>query len=156
MVPTSERLLKLRQLMNKHGIQAYFVPSEDAHQSEYTANWDGRRSFISGFTGSAGYALVTQEQAALWTDGRYFLQAERQLDNNWTLMKGGLKDTPTKEEWLGKLLPQGSKVGAASKLISFQASEKLKDELKKKSNLILELLPNDLVARFLRYCHLIV
>lgn len=90
--------------MASRKLAALYIPSEDAHQSEYTAKWDDRREFISGFTGSAGFALVTGKEAALWTDGRYFLQADKQLDENWTLMKAGLKETPTKEDWLASVL----------------------------------------------------
>lgn len=70
-------------------MQAYIVPSGDAHQSEYLAPCDQRRAYLTGFTGSAGTAVVTEDQAALWTDGRYFLEAERQLDHNWHIMKDG-------------------------------------------------------------------
>jgi len=59
-------------------------------QNEYISESDGRRAFITGFTGSAGVALITQNEALLWTDGRYFIQAQQQLDENWTLMKMGL------------------------------------------------------------------
>ncbi|KAL9982844.1 hypothetical protein ACROYT_G004953 [Oculina patagonica] len=93
-------------------IQAYIIPSGDAHQNEYLASCDLRREFISGFSGSAGTAIVTETKAALWTDGRYHLQAENQLDpSNWTLMKDGLPDTPSQEDWLIQELPTGSKVG---------------------------------------------
>ena len=96
--------------MEFHGLSAYIIPSQDAHQSEYIADCDARRRFISKFTGSAGVAVVTLEHAALWTDGRYFLQAEQELDSNWQLMKSGLTGVPTKEEWLKSVLPKGSVV----------------------------------------------
>lgn len=91
---TGHLLHQLRSLMkSKHqfseAIQAYIIPSEDAHQNEYLASCDLRREFISGFSGSAGTAVVTESKAALWTDGRYYLQAEKQLDSNWILMKDG-------------------------------------------------------------------
>ncbi|NXG79687.1 XPP1 aminopeptidase, partial [Baryphthengus martii] len=113
---TTELLKQLRQVMKspkyvQEPLQAYIVPSGDAHQSEYIAPCDCRRAFISGFDGSAGTAIVTEQHAAMWTDGRYFLQAAHQMDNNWTLMKMGLKDTPTQEDWLVSVLPEGSKVG---------------------------------------------
>ncbi|KFP82786.1 Xaa-Pro aminopeptidase 1 [Acanthisitta chloris] len=113
---TTELLKQLRQVMRnpkyvQEPVQAYIVPSGDAHQSEYIAPCDCRRAFISGFDGSAGTAIVTEQHAAMWTDGRYFLQAAHQMDNNWTLMKMGLKDTPTQEDWLVSVLPEGSKVG---------------------------------------------
>ncbi|XP_021109124.1 xaa-Pro aminopeptidase 1 isoform X5 [Heterocephalus glaber] len=113
---TSELLRQLRQAMRNseyvtEPIQAYIIPSGDAHQSEYIAPCDCRRAFVSGFDGSAGTAIITEEHAAMWTDGRYFLQAAKQMDSNWTLMRMGLKDTPTQEDWLVSVLPEGSKVG---------------------------------------------
>uniref|UniRef100_A0A9J7YR39 Xaa-Pro aminopeptidase 1 n=2 Tax=Cyprinus carpio TaxID=7962 RepID=A0A9J7YR39_CYPCA len=113
---TVELLRQLRQVMKNskyitEPIQAYIVPSGDAHQSEYIAPCDCRREFICGFNGSAGTAIVTEQHAALWTDGRYFLQASQQMDNNWTLMKMGLKETPSQEDWLISVLPENSKVG---------------------------------------------
>ncbi|CAK7897675.1 putative Xaa-Pro aminopeptidase Fra1p [[Candida] anglica] len=99
----AEKLSKLRLLMKNHGISVYIVPSEDEHQSEYTALADRRREFISGFTGSAGIAIVTLDdgdslvgEAALSTDGRYFLQAEKELDSRyWRLLKQGSAGYPT-------------------------------------------------------------
>ncbi|KAJ7325189.1 hypothetical protein JRQ81_018209 [Phrynocephalus forsythii] len=113
---TTELLLQLRQCMRSskyvpQPIQAYIVPSGDAHQSEYIAPCDCRREFICGFDGSAGTAIITEKEAAMWTDGRYFLQAAQQMDSNWTLMKMGLKDTPTQEDWLVSVLPESSRVG---------------------------------------------
>ena len=108
MPATTDRLQALRRLMKEHTLQAYFVPSEDAHQSEYIAKWDARREFISGFTGSAGLAIITDFEAALWTDGRYFLQAEKQLDINWKLMKAGIPGTPTQEDYLVKVPKQAT------------------------------------------------
>lgn len=91
------------------------MPSEDSHQSEYIAPCDARRGKmrhvycafpkltkserISGFSGSAGTAIITLEKAALATDGRYFNQASKQLDNNWELLRQGLEDVPTWQEW---------------------------------------------------------
>ncbi|KAJ8508751.1 hypothetical protein ONZ45_g8992 [Pleurotus djamor] len=100
-VHTTERLVKLRELMSKNNVGAFVVPSEDQHSSEYLAHCDERRAFISGFNGSAGCAVVTDKSAFLFTDGRYFLQAEQQLDQNWTLMKQGL---PVDAENLSKTL----------------------------------------------------
>jgi Xaa-Pro aminopeptidase len=92
-------------------IHAYIIPTGDAHQSEYVAECDKRREYISGFSGSAGTAVVTLNKALLWTDGRYHLQASQQLDENWTLMKDGLPDVLKMEEWLSKELPGESCVG---------------------------------------------
>lgn len=82
-------------------LSAYIIPSSDAHDNEYVAPADTRREYVSGFSGSAGTVVVTLEQAALWTDGRYYLQASQQLDDNWTLMKEGLPTTPSEGESLG-------------------------------------------------------
>ncbi|KAJ3057386.1 hypothetical protein HK097_007565 [Rhizophlyctis rosea] len=131
---TTERLTKLRQVMERHNLQAYIVPSEDAHQSEYIADCDARRAFISGFTGSAGLAVVTRNRAALWTDGRYFLQASKQLDDNWVLQKTGLPDVPTKEEWLVQVLPKGSKVGIDPTLLTVGAARTLQEAIRKEKH----------------------
>ncbi|KAJ3328237.1 hypothetical protein HDU76_010333 [Blyttiomyces sp. JEL0837] len=130
-VNTTSRLNQLREAMKKHNVHAYIIPSEDAHQSEYIADCDGRREFISGFSGSAGLAVVTLDQAALWTDGRYFLQASQQLDTNWILQKSGLPDVPTKEEWLVKVLPKNSRVGLDQTLITVAAARLLSESLSK-------------------------
>jgi len=126
---TTDRLAALRKLMREQNLPAYYIPSEDAHQSSSIAESDSRRAFISGFTGSAGLAIVTENEAALWTDGRYFLQAEKQLDSNWKLMKVGLPETPKKEQYLKMKLKAGDKVGIDARLISFDAFIKLKQVL---------------------------
>ncbi|KAF8520939.1 putative Xaa-Pro aminopeptidase P [Hysterangium stoloniferum] len=115
-VNTTARLTALRGLMAKkeYNVDAFVVPSEDQHSSEYLADCDARRAFISGFNGSAGCAIITLKDALMFTDGRYFLQAEQQMDSNWTLMKQGLPgmsdilnnlDAKTLKE---SLKPQGS------------------------------------------------
>jgi len=122
----------LRQQFDKYGIAAYYIPERDAHYSEYIGDSDARRAYISGFTGSSGFAIVTNSAAALWTDGRYFLQASKQLNNDWILMKIGLPGVPTKEEWLEKELGTiPSKVGVDPLLITYQESKKLMKSLKK-------------------------
>lgn len=132
---TQKVLAKLRSLMcnNVHvqgKLNAYIIPSGDAHQSEYIAPSDNRRAFVSGFTGSAGTAVVTENEAALWTDGRYFLQAEKQLDDNWTLMKDGVASTPSLGDWLSKVLPVGGRVGVDPYLMSFETWTPLSKLLK--------------------------
>lgn len=87
------------------------------------------RRFTQQTTDETGFAIVTRTQAALWTDGRYFLQAAQQLDANWTLMKAGLPDTPTKEVWLKQTLTRGDRVGVDPSLISYDASVKLSETL---------------------------
>ncbi|MEG0895015.1 MAG: aminopeptidase P family N-terminal domain-containing protein, partial [Oscillospiraceae bacterium] len=86
-----ERIAKLHQLMKQNGIDAYIVPSSDSHQSEYVAPHFGTRKWITGFTGSAGTAIITLNKGNyLWTDGRYFIQAENQLkDSTVDLFKMG-------------------------------------------------------------------
>ncbi|NXI34664.1 XPP2 aminopeptidase, partial [Galbula dea] len=84
---TTARLTALRAIMGTHGIHAYIVPSTDAHMNEYIAERDSRLGWLTGFTGSAGTVVVTQKKAALWTDSRYWTQAERQLDCNWELQR---------------------------------------------------------------------
>uniref|UniRef100_A0A7C9EIM9 Creatinase N-terminal domain-containing protein n=1 Tax=Opuntia streptacantha TaxID=393608 RepID=A0A7C9EIM9_OPUST len=108
-----EKLRALRELFSKPGvgIDAYIIPSQDAHQSEFIAECYMRRAYISGFTGSAGTAVVTKDKAALWTDGRYFLQAEKQLSSSWILMRAGNMGVPTTAEWLNDVLAPGSRVG---------------------------------------------
>ncbi|KAG7760516.1 hypothetical protein KL947_001360 [Ogataea haglerorum] len=98
-VNTTTRLTRLRSLMRSYEVGVYIVPSQDEHQSEYTSPKDQRREFISGFTGSAGVAVVSQDDAVLSTDGRYFLQAERQLDENWILLKQGVRGVMTWQQW---------------------------------------------------------
>ncbi|KAI4501996.1 hypothetical protein M0802_002678 [Mischocyttarus mexicanus] len=124
-----EKLTKLRKLMKAVQIkvtktveiQAYIVTSEDAHQSEYLRECDQRLAFISGFTGSLGTAVITQDEALLWTDGRYFTQALSQFDppGEWTLMKDGLLETPSIQSWLVSNLPPKSVIGADPNLLSY-------------------------------------
>ncbi|XP_063992316.1 xaa-Pro aminopeptidase ApepP [Diachasmimorpha longicaudata] len=122
------KLSKLRELMtqvptrdNGRGIQALLVASEDAHLSEYITDHDKRREFISGFKGSLGTAVITQKEAALWTDGRYYSQAETELDppDAWILMKRGTAGTPNEEDWLISQLPENSTVGADPNLVAY-------------------------------------
>lgn len=144
---TTELLMKLRQVMKNSGlvpepIQAYIVPSGDAHQSEYIAPCDCRRELISGFDGSAGTAIITEQSAALWTDGRYFLQAAQQMDSNWTLMKMGLKETPSQEDWLVSILPEGSKVGVDPFIIPADQWKSMSNALKNAGHCLIPVLGN--------------
>ncbi|KAF3938650.1 hypothetical protein ABW19_dt0204607 [Dactylella cylindrospora] len=132
MVSTTDKLAALRNLMKEHQIDVYIVPSEDSHQSEYTSPCDGRREYISGFTGSAGWALITQDKAALSTDGRYFNQAAQQLDDNWTLLKQGMANVPTWSEWVAEESAGGKAVGVDASLITFASAKSLEGKIKKK------------------------
>ncbi|ORZ08655.1 peptidase M24, structural domain-containing protein [Absidia repens] len=128
---TDNRLAALRELMKseKYKVDAFLVPTEDAHQSEYIGDCDKRREWISGFSGSAGFAIVSLDKAALFTDGRYFLQASKQLDGNWTLMKQGLPGVPTWQEYLVKDLPSGSRIGLDPTLITAADARQLSKDL---------------------------
>ncbi|KAJ1459728.1 peptidase M24, structural domain-containing protein [Pelagophyceae sp. CCMP2097] len=106
------KLAGMRVLVKSFGLDAYIIPSGDAHSSEYVASCDERRAWLTGFTGSAGTALVTLTEALVWTDGRYFNQAATQLEGSpWTLMKQGEPGVPGLEEWCA-----GKRVGIHASL----------------------------------------
>ncbi|WOL04239.1 putative Xaa-Pro aminopeptidase P [Canna indica] len=142
-----EKLRAFRELFSRPdvGIDAYIIPSQDAHQSEFIAECFMRRAYITGFTGSAGTAVVTKEKAALWTDGRYFLQAEQQLNNNWILMRSGNHGVPTISEWLNDVLAPGCRIGIDPFLFSSNAAEELKEEISKKDHQLVFLYDSNLV-----------
>ncbi|WFD33475.1 Xaa-Pro aminopeptidase [Malassezia cuniculi] len=123
---TSSRLAALRKLMSEAKLDAYIVPSGDDHASEYTAKCDARRAFISGFTGSAGTAVVLTDSAHLFTDGRYHIQAAAQLDSNWTLHKVGVYGVADWPEWIAGL-PDGLSVGVDAALVDYTAAMQLVD-----------------------------
>ncbi|KAG8532167.1 uncharacterized protein KY384_003807 [Bacidia gigantensis] len=162
-VNTTERLKQLRQLMKKHNVDVYsihyhslsvsllsltrslVVPSEDSHQSEYIAACDARREFICGFSGSAGTAVITLEKAALATDGRYFNQASKQLDNNWQLLKQGLEDVPTWQDWAVEQAEGSRTAGVDPTVITASDARKLVEKLRKKGGSTLEAVKTNLV-----------
>ncbi|OCT54644.1 putative Xaa-Pro aminopeptidase P [Cladophialophora carrionii] len=146
-VDTSQRLAQLRELMREHKLDVYIVPSEDSHQSEYIAPCDARRAYLSGFTGSAGTAVVTLEKAALATDGRYFNQASKQLDDNWHLLKQGMEDVPTWQEWTTEQAEGGKTVGVDPTVITASDARKLSETLKKKSHAALVGISENLVDK---------
>ncbi len=114
-----ERLAALREKMTENGYDAYLVPTDDAHQSEYVGEHDKAREFITGFTGSAGTALIMPDMAGLWTDGRYFLQAADELKNSTvTLFKMGEPNVPTLEEYIEQHLPAGGTLGFNGRVVS--------------------------------------
>ena len=131
-VDTADRLARLRSLMRSQNLALYVVPSEDSHQSEYIAPCDARRAFISGFSGSAGTAIVTLDKAALSTDGRYFNQASKQLDSNWTLLKQGMEEVPTWQEWTAEQAEGGKNVGVDASLLTAGDAKKLQEKISKK------------------------
>lgn len=111
-------------------------------KSEVVAEFDRRREYISGFSGSNADAIVTSDRAALWTDGRYHLQADDQLNCDWLLMKHGRPDVPTQAEWLKNNLKKGSRIGADPKLISNTLWTSLKYELENSSIQLVEVRKN--------------
>ncbi|MDR2652141.1 MAG: aminopeptidase P family protein [Prevotellaceae bacterium] len=121
---------KLRNYMRKEKADAFIVPSNDPHFSEYVADYWKCREWISGFTGSAATVVVTNKKAALWTDSRYFLQAENQLEGSGIeLKKIGLDETETITEWLHNNLDAKAKIGIDEKLFSIIEFEDLQNQL---------------------------
>ncbi|ETV79984.1 hypothetical protein, variant [Aphanomyces astaci] len=117
--------LRIQSSSSVARVSALLVESEDAHGSEYVSSRDMRRTFVSGFDGSAGTALITHDHAYLWTDGRYFLQAEHQLSKDWTLMRQGQKDVPTVEEWVEANLHAGDALAIDPLLTSVATARRL-------------------------------
>ncbi|KAK5631877.1 hypothetical protein RRF57_007591 [Xylaria bambusicola] len=144
-VDTTNRLTELRQLMKDRKVDVYIVPSEDSHSSEYIAPCDARRAFISGFTGSAGCAVITHDKAALATDGRYFNQASKQLDDNWLLLKQGIQDVPTWQEWTAEQAEGGKAVAVDPTLLTSGGAEKLSEKIQKSGGKELEAVAENLV-----------
>lgn len=115
----AERIDALRAQMKEKGMDVYVVPTADFHQSEYVGEYFKAREFITGFTGSAGTAVITQDEARLWTDGRYFIQAAAQLAGTPVeLMRMGEPEVPTLEEYLADAIPQGGVLGFDGRVIA--------------------------------------
>ncbi|KAI4995781.1 hypothetical protein ZWY2020_037869 [Hordeum vulgare] len=140
----NQHLDELRALMASHSppIHALLIPSEDAHQSEYVSERDKRRQFLSGFTGSAGLALITTREALLWTDGRYFLQAINQLSDRWRLMRMG--EDPPVEVWIADNLADEAIIGIDSWCISVDSAQRYEQAFLKKNQTLFQL-SSDLV-----------
>ena len=119
MKTTNQKLAELRQLMAENNLTAYYINTADPHQSEYIAEHYESRSWLTGFTGSAGYALVTKDEALLWVDGRYFIQAANQIkDSEFKMMKMATSGYPTIEEWLLDNLKAEDILGMNGQMIS--------------------------------------
>ncbi len=126
----TRRVETLRDYMRSHGLAAFIFPSTDPHNGEYVPDHWMTRQWISGFNGSAGTAVVTLSQAALWTDSRYFLAAEEQLDGTpYTLMKERVEGTPTMAQWLGSILQAGDTVGIDGWVNSVESTDCLRSLL---------------------------
>ena len=131
MIP--ERLAALRSLMKEHKVDAYLVPTDDFHCSEYVGEYFKCRKYITGFTGSAGTAVITQKEAGLWTDGRYFIQAAAQLQGTGvTLFKIGEEGVPTIEEYLEKNMTDGQCLGFDGRTLTAAKGEELEKQMTRK------------------------
>ena len=125
-----QRIENIRDLMKEKNIYAYIVPSSDYHQSEYVGDYFKSREFMSGFTGSAGTLIVSMDEAGLWTDGRYFIQAEQELkDSGIKLFKMGEEGVPTIEEYLLEKLPKNSTLGFDGRVMSVKEGQSLANKL---------------------------
>lgn len=115
----SKRITALRAIMKREGIDYYYIPTADFHESEYVVEYFKARKFITGFTGSAGVAVIGQEEAWLWTDGRYFIQAANQIEGSgFGLMKMGQEGVPTVMQYLGEKLQEGQCIGFDARVVN--------------------------------------
>ena len=131
MIP--ERLAALRQEMEKRDIAVYIVPTADFHESEYVGEYFKARRFITGFTGSAGTAVITRTKAGLWTDGRYFVQAAKQLEGTTvTLYRMGEEHVPTVDEYVEQTLKEGETIGFDGRVVNGRWGAKLQQIAEKK------------------------
>lgn len=130
---------QIREIMKKHKIDFYIAPSADAHQSEYVADYYRGRAYLSGFTGSAGTLLVGLNEAKLWTDGRYFIQAEEQLkDTGIDLMKIAVEGYETLNEWIAANIKEGNVLSLDGNCYSFNQYKELK-KIAEKNNFKIEM-----------------
>jgi Xaa-Pro aminopeptidase len=131
---TKEKLAALRKLMQEKGFSAYIIPSTDPHQSEYCPDYWKTREWFSGFTGSAGTIVITADFAGLWTDARYFIQAEEQLkDSGIELVKLKIPHTPEYLDWLADILPENSTVGINGEVFAQSLVNQMKKRFAGKS-----------------------
>ena len=121
-----DRVKSLRNLMSEKKIDAYMIPTADCHESEYVGSYFKCREYMTGFTGSAGTMMVTQKEACLWTDGRYFVQAETEMDGSGILlMKMGEEGVPSIEAYVRKELPDGGVLGFDGRVVNAEMGEAL-------------------------------
>jgi len=129
----TDKLQALRGLMKKRHLEAYFIPGSDPHQSECVPEFWRRLAFVSGFTGSAGDVVVTMKSGGLWTDSRYYLQAEQELrGSGLTLFRAGMPGVPPWPEWIIRSLSPGDALGFDPQLISHRDYVRLKKAVKAK------------------------
>ena len=121
MSESAARIAELRKLMKDRGIDAYMIPTADCHHSEYVNDHFKSREYMTGFTGSAGTAVIAQDDAGLWTDGRYFIQANIELEGSGVrFMKMRVEGTPSISEWITGKVPAGGTVGVDGRTLSMQ------------------------------------
>lgn len=127
------RIDMLRQEMKKRNIDAYLIPTADFHESEYVGGYFKCREYMTGFTGSAGIAVIMAEEAGLWTDGRYFIQAENELQGSGvTLYRMGQEGVPALEEFLPERIPEGGCLGFDGRVVSTALGNRLETALAEK------------------------
>ena len=128
----SDRIKALRAEMRREKIDLYIIPSTDYHNSEYIGEYFKERQYMTGFTGSAGTVVFTEEKAGLWTDGRYFIQAEQELQGSEIILfKAGEPGCPEIEEFIRTELPEGGKIGFDGRTIRVEQGkefEKIAEE----------------------------
>lgn len=128
------RLEAMRQFMTEKNLDAFIIPSTDAHLSEYPPKYWESRKWISGFTGSAGTAVVTKEKAGVWTDSRYFIQAAEELkDTGFDLFKMGQPETPDMTDWIIEQVGSGGTVGIDGLVYASSDAKSLKSKLDSKN-----------------------
>ena len=128
-----ERIENLRQVMRREGIDVYLVPTNDFHGSEYVGDYFKCRKYITGFTGSAGTAVITLSEAKLWTDGRYFIQAAAELEGTGVeLMRSAQPGVPTIKEYLAETMKKGKVLGFDGRCVSYEDAAELEAVLAKK------------------------
>lgn len=133
MSTVNERISQLREIMKREQIDFYVVPTADFHSSEYVSDYFKVRKFLSGFTGSAGTLVISQKEAGLWTDGRYFVQAEKQIaGTEVVLYKMGEEGVPTIEDYLVKEISENQTVGFDGRTITASFGDTLAEKLKEK------------------------
>lgn len=129
-----QRIEQLRVRMKQEGIDYYIVPTADFHHSEYVNDYFKVREFLSGFTGSNGTLVISADEAGLWTDGRYFVQAERELDgSDIVLYKMGEENVPKIEEYLGKNVKEGQTIGFDGRVVSASFGKEIAKAVKDKN-----------------------
>lgn len=143
---TAERIKALREEMKKRNIAVYIIPTSDFHESEYVGDYFKARRYMTGFTGSAGTAVITMTEAGLWTDGRYFIQAAQQLlGSPVTLYRSGEEGVPTVSAYVAQHLEEGTCLGFDGRVMNARAGEAYAEIAKKKGSSLF--VTEDLVGR---------